>query len=176
MAIFSLKQTVDFYRNQDTHVNMCFLDAKKEFDRVNHWILAKKLLDRNVPLHIVKLFIFWYRKHEFVVWWGNSLSMTFLCSNGIMHGWLLSHLLYNVYSDDLYHHLQATGVGCYVGGTWVNSLRDADDMVLLAPTVTAHQTLLEVCLAYAGPHDIVYNITKQYVCWSSQSNHNVSSQ
>ena len=33
-------------------------------------------------------------------------------------------------------------------------------MVLLAPTVTALQTLLEVCLAYAGPHDIVYNTTK----------------
>ena len=35
-----------------------------------------------------------------------------------------------------------------------------DDMVLLAPTVTALQTLLEVCRAYAGPHDIVYNTTK----------------
>ena len=33
-------------------------------------------------------------------------------------------------------------------------------MVLLAPTVTALQTLLEVCSAYAGPHDIVYNATK----------------
>ena len=33
-------------------------------------------------------------------------------------------------------------------------------MVLLAPTVTALQTLLEVCRAYGGPHDIVYNTTK----------------
>ena len=29
IAIFALKQTVDFYRNQDTPVYMCFLDAKK---------------------------------------------------------------------------------------------------------------------------------------------------
>ena len=29
MAIFALKQTVDFYHNQDTPVYMCFLDAKK---------------------------------------------------------------------------------------------------------------------------------------------------
>ena len=29
MAIFALKQTVDFYRNQDTPVYMGFLDAKK---------------------------------------------------------------------------------------------------------------------------------------------------
>ena len=32
--------------------------------------------------------------------------------------------------------------------------------MLLAPTVTALQILLEVCQAYAGPHDIVYNTTK----------------
>ena len=83
---FSLKQTVDFYRNQDTPVYMCFLDVKNYFDRVNHWTLAKKLLDRNVPLHIVKLFIYWYREQEFMVRWGNSLSMTFLCSNGIRQG------------------------------------------------------------------------------------------
>ena len=43
MVILALKQTVDFFRNQDTPVYMCFLDAKKAFDRVNHWALAKKL-------------------------------------------------------------------------------------------------------------------------------------
>ena len=79
---------------------------------------------------------------------------------GAGKGGELSPLLYNVYTDDLNHHLQVTGVGCYVGGAWVNSLRYADEMVLLAPTVTAHQTLLEACRAYAGPHDIVYNTTK----------------
>ena len=47
-----------------------------------------------------------------------------------------------------------------MGGVWVNSLSYADDMVLLAPTATALQTLLEVCRAHAGPHDIVYNTTK----------------
>ena len=95
-----------------------------------------------------------------MVQWGNSLSMTFRCSNGIRQRGQLSPLLYNVYTDDLNHHLEATGVGCYVGGAWVNLLSYADDMVLLAPTVTALQTLLEVCRAYAGPHHIVYNTTK----------------
>ena len=38
MAIFAFKQTVDFYCYQDTPVYMCFLDAKKAFDRVNHWM------------------------------------------------------------------------------------------------------------------------------------------
>ena len=86
--------------------------------------------------------------------------MTFRCSNEIRQGGQLSPLLYNVYTDDLNHHFQVTGVGCYVGGAWINSLSYADDMVLLAPTVTVLQTLLEVCRAYALPHDIVCNTTK----------------
>ena len=87
---------------------------KKAFDSVSHWTLAKKLLGRNVTMHIVKLFIYWYREQEFMVRWGNSLSMTFLCSE-IRQGEQLSPLLYNVYTDDLNHHLPETGVVCYVG-------------------------------------------------------------
>ena len=121
ISIFALRKTVNFYHNQDKPVYMCFLDAKRAFDRVNHWTLAKKLLGRNVPLHIVKLFTFWYREQEFMVRWGNSSSMTFHCSNGIMQEGLLSSLLYNVHTDDLNHHLQETGVGCFVGDAWENS-------------------------------------------------------
>ena len=75
---------------------MCFLDAKQTFDRVNHWALAKKLLDRNVPVHIVKLCVVWYRVEEIMVRWDISLSMTFHCSNGIRQAGQLSPLLYNV--------------------------------------------------------------------------------
>ena len=66
-----------------------------------------------------------------MVRWGNSLSMIFRCANGIRQGGQLSPLLHNVYTDGLNRHLQATRVGCYVGGAWVNSLSYADDMVLL---------------------------------------------
>ena len=116
MAILALQQTVDFYHNQDAPVYMCFLDAKKAFDRVNYWTLAKKLLERNVPLHLVKLVIFWYREKEFIVRSGNSSSMTFRGANRTRQWGQLSPLLYNVYTDDLNHHLHATGEGCYVGG------------------------------------------------------------
>ena len=136
-----------------THRYQCFLDAKKAFERVNHWTLAKKLLDRNVPLHITKLFIIWYREQEFMVRCGTSLSMTFLCSNRIRLGGSCHHYCC------LNHHLQESGVVCYVGSAWVNLLSYADDMVLLTSTVTALQTLLEVCQSYAGLHDIAYNTT-----------------
>ena len=84
----------------------------------------------------------------------------------------LSPLLYNVYTDDLNHHLQAAGVGCYVGGAWEVrvALSYADDMVVLTPTVTALKQswrhvahMLDLMILYTRQR-------KQYVCWSGQSN------
>ena len=70
-------------------------------------------------------------------------------------GGRLQPLLYNNnYTDDLNHLLQETGVGCYVGGTRVNSLSYADNMVLLSNTITAFQTIFYVCHSYDGPHDV----------------------
>ena len=73
----------------------------------------------------------------------------------------LSPLLYNIYTN----HLLSTFfglivVGEFVGGTWVNSPSCADDVVFLAPTFTALETLVDVCHAYAGPHDIFYKTMK----------------
>ena len=67
--------------------------------------------------------------------------MTFRFSNGIRQRGQLSPLLYDIYTDGIDHYLQATGVGCYVGGAWVNLQSYAYDMVLFAPTVTALQTV-----------------------------------
>ena len=50
-------------------------------------------------------------------------------------------------------------------------------MVLLAPTVTAFQTLLEVYVAHMLHLMRLYTTQrKQYVCWSDQSNHRVGTQ
>ena len=51
-------QTIDFYRNQDTPVYMCFLDAKNAFDRVNHWTLAKKLLRQKCAIAYCEIVYF----------------------------------------------------------------------------------------------------------------------
>ena len=103
-------------------------------------------------------------------------TMAFRCSNGIRQGGQLSPLLCNVYTDDPNHHLQATVVGCYVGGASINSRIYADDMVLLAPMVTALQTPLEVCRHMLDLMTLYTTQQKQYVCWSDQSNHRVGTQ
>ena len=39
MCIYALRQTIDYYKRNSSPVFICYLDASKAFDRVNHWCL-----------------------------------------------------------------------------------------------------------------------------------------
>ena len=43
MAVYTFKEIVDHYLRNRSPVFVCFLDARKAFDRVNHWTLFSKL-------------------------------------------------------------------------------------------------------------------------------------
>ena len=48
MAIYALKEIPDYFLGNDSPVFICFLDARNAFDRVNHWTLFDKLLDKGM--------------------------------------------------------------------------------------------------------------------------------
>ena len=51
-----------------------FLDASKAFDKINHFKLFRKLLDRKTPIVIVRILLFWYSKQTICVKWGRCIS------------------------------------------------------------------------------------------------------
>ena len=169
MAIFCLKETVNIYRRYSSPLFVCFLDASKAFDKLNHWALFAKLIERNMPLFIVKLMLFWYSNQSIRVLWHDVRSHTFKTSNGVKQGGILSPLLFNVYMNELSCILNKSGVGCHINNNIVNHIMYADDMCLIAPCATAVQKLLDICYKYASTHDIVYN-TKKSVCMLINSN------
>ena len=54
------KEVIDFYHSESTSIYLCFMDASKAFDRVNHWTLFQKLIDRGTPLIFVRIIMQWY--------------------------------------------------------------------------------------------------------------------
>jgi hypothetical protein len=88
------------------------------------------------------------------------VSSSFNVSNGVRQGGILSPKLFTVYMDELIERLNATGVGCYIGGKCVNNLWYADDTALLSPSVKSMNMLLKVCGDYAVEVDVVYNTAK----------------
>ena len=90
-CIFSLKQTIDYYKSRASPVYICYLDASKAFDRINHWALAIKLIDWNVPTIAIRLLCTWYTTQQFCVQWGLSLSSCLYVSDDVLvFGYYLS--------------------------------------------------------------------------------------
>ena len=57
---------------------IAFLNASKAFDRVNHYMLFKKLIERNMPTCFVRILYYWYSKQNMKVKWGNFYLVLFL--------------------------------------------------------------------------------------------------
>jgi hypothetical protein len=71
------------YCHNDTPVYGCFLDASKAFDRVDHALLFKKLLQRNLPPTVVRTLLSWYSDQRVNVLWDKTISADFSISNGV---------------------------------------------------------------------------------------------
>ena len=152
-------------RREVSHFGMftllCYLDATKVIDRVNHWLLFKHLLDRNLPLHIIRLLVCWYRTQRFNVQWGGCSSKCFSAANGVPQGGILSPWLFNIlYIDDLSVSLSNANTGCIIGGMYANHFSYADDMATVSPSAPGLQKLLNMCAIYATTHAIIYNVKK----------------
>ena len=66
-------------------------------------------------------------------------------SSGVRQGGILSPILLNIYVDDLSAKLINLKIGCKINDVYVNRLMYADDTVLIAPSYTAMQKLIDCC-------------------------------
>jgi len=160
LCIFALKNVVDYYKKCSSPVFSCFLDASKAFDRINHWTLFKKMVDKNVPIVIIRILLYWYRQQDVSIKWGQCISSPFKVTNGLRQGSLVSPKMFALYVNDLSDLLIRSNVGCYIDSVCINHLFYADDLCLMAPTAIALQKLINICSMYGIDHDIVYNPSK----------------
>ena len=96
-----VKNIISHYINKGSCVLGCFLDASKAFVMVDHTILFRKLVDRGLPLPVVRLLLCWYCSQQTKVRWGSCVSESFCVSNGVRQGSVLSPFLFAVYLDGL---------------------------------------------------------------------------
>ena len=59
-SIFSVQNIVNHFIKRKSSVYIVTLDSSTAFDRVNVFALLSKLIDRNVPVSIMRVLLSWY--------------------------------------------------------------------------------------------------------------------
>ena len=155
-----IKNVIARYCNNGSTVHGCFLDASKAFDRVDHSLLFRKLLQRHLSPVVVRILLSWYMNQRATVLWNGSLSHKFSISNGVRQGGVLSPILFTIYIDDLLIELEKQGIGCFWRHFFIGAVCYADDIALIAPSQSALQLMLRTCSEFASSHSLIFNTSK----------------
>ena len=78
------------------------------------------MIDRDVPIYLVKILCYWYQHQEMIVQWVSCLSNDFFVTNGVRQGGILSPMLFNLYIDGLSDILNKSTIGGSIGGNRIN--------------------------------------------------------
>ena len=160
MCSLVLKECLSYCTSNRNTVYCTMLDATKAFDRVEYCKLFRQLLLKQIPPVIIRFLLNMYVNHVTRVAWNGISSASFEIRNGVKQGGILSPILFCIYFDSLLCELTKAGVGCYIGDFFVGALAYADDIVLLAPSLNAMRTMLNVCDRFAIEYDVVFNADK----------------
>ena len=167
----TVKNVISHFLHRGSSVFGCFLDASKAFDLVKHSILFEKLVSRGLPNVVVRFLSRWYTQQMLSVRWDDTYSRKFGVSNGVRQGGVLSPILFAIYLDTLLCQLQSSDIGCSLGGVYAGAFAYADDVVLLAPSLSSLRLMLGMCEEYACHHGLSFNPSKTQLIqfrWHSQ--------
>jgi hypothetical protein len=150
-------ETVGFFLRNGSEVFTCAMDMTKAFDLVKHSLLFRKLLSAGLPPIFIRVLLFIYTMQYANVRWNGEVSSTFLLSNGVRQGAILSAILYCFYVNDLFKILRNRRAGCWVNDNYHGIIGYSDDSFLLAPTLSALQEMLLTCQEYAESHNLKFS-------------------
>ena len=150
---WSVSESINYFTNRGGPVYVCLLDLTKAFDLVKLSKLFAKLRDKVPTIHL-RILIQSYIGQQCNVRWGSHESDSFSISNGVRQGAVSSPVLFSLYIDSLFPMLQDSGYGCHIDHLYYGVFAYADDIVLLSPTRSGLQQMLNICSRFFSDHGI----------------------
>ena len=93
-------------RELQKNIYFCFIDYAKAFDCVDHNKLWKILKEIGIPDHLTCLLRHVYAGQEATVRTGYGTTDWFQIGKGVRQGCILSPCLFNLYTEDIMHHVK----------------------------------------------------------------------
>ena len=151
-AIYTVRSVVDKLTMDGSTVNLCALDLSKAFDKVNHCALFMKLMRKFIPVQLLQTLESLFSCCWTCIKWKSVTSNFFRIDSGVRQGSVLSPFMFALYINDVVkklHFHQRFFIVLY-----------ADDILILAPTVSELQRLLHECEQELAWLDMVINVKK----------------
>ena len=152
MAHLVLRETVQSYLDRGSSVYASFLDMSKAFDTVNHALLLEMVNKLEIPHSIKLLLKDIYSNQRVNVRYCGVNSEVWRLSRGVRQGSVLSSLLFSLYINGAIENILNSLVGCCFGSRPMQIIAYADDLVLLCPTRSGLQFLLNLL------HSLLFNL------------------
>ena len=159
-ALYALKSCIDHFTNNRSNAYVAFLDCTKAFDRISHYGLFLKLMEKGLPLVLLMLIVYWHLNMTCRVKWGAFLSDSFPVPLGTKQGGVMSPRFFALYVDGMLKILRSSGVGCHLLKLFVGAFLFADDLALVAPSRSALQKLMDLCNSYCEKFCLSFNTKK----------------
>ena len=122
--------------------------------------MLKKFQEYGLPEVYISIIKFWYCNQFVNVRYGMAFSEEWKICNGVRQGGVLSGLFFSIYIDALIEKIANTRIGCRLGIQMSNVIAYADDLVLLAPSRTGLQILIDVAYTDSTKLELNFNINK----------------
>ena len=155
-----IADTLKYYNGQGSSVYICSLDAEKAFDCCNWLTLFTKLSNKNIPNQVLALVIK-YLNGTAVVRYSSHNSRELSLTQRVRQGGILSAFFYNIYNEDLQLHIRNLQIGTFLpNNQHTGIIVYADDLILLSPTLSHLQKLIDHCADHGITNCLKYNQIK----------------
>lgn len=160
-ALFAFNTLIQRNLEMNKAVFVCFVDYEKAFDKVQHGkmmeILRSKNIDRNDANIIENLY--WNQTAKVAIEGEESEEIEI--RRGVRQGCILSPLLFNMYSEEIFNNLSIhPEVGIKINGFTINNIRYADDAVIMANNINELNIIMNKLSTESNKYGLKINANK----------------
>lgn len=137
-----------------------FVDYTAAFDSIDRKSLFYKLSAIGVSTRFLKIIEELYDNTEVAVWCNEQTTSWFKTNLGVKQGCILSPLLFALFLNDIVDVLEG---GCLVAGNRIKVLMYADDIVIVSPSRTGLQLMINQLEEYCDNWNLKVNLTKSKI-------------
>ena len=142
---------------------VCFIDAEKAFDRIDHDMMLFKLLKLGICGNLYRSIQNIYKDCYNCVDLQKDVTNWFPVSAGVRQGDVLSPTLFGIYINDLINEIKDMQVGIQMGENKVSVLAYADDLVVLGESEAELQSILDTVSNWGRKWRMKFNSNKSNV-------------